>query len=146
MKMHLHRRNTRRGFTLIEVMVALLVLALAMSALQVRISQTLDSASYLRDKTIAQWVALNQLEILRISSRFGNAPPQQQLTGTAAMAGRTWYWVMTPQVSPDIEIGTAAAISSPSMVLITVSAENIETARASPLVSMTGVTDAWHGL
>jgi hypothetical protein len=52
---------------------------------------------------------------------------------------------MTPQVSPAIEIGTAA-INSPTMVLITVSAENFEAARASPLVSLTGVTDAWHGL
>ena len=140
-----HHHNSRKGFTLIEVMVALLVLALAMAALQVRIGQTLDSASYLRDKTIAQWVALNQLELLRISTRFGNAPPQQPLTGTASMAGRSWYWVMTPQVSPVTEIGTAA-ISSPTMVLITVSAENFEAARTSPLISLTGVTDAWHGL
>src|SRR5688500_19419739 len=112
MKMHLRHHNSHKGFTLIEVMVALLVLALAMSALQWRIGQTLDSAAYLRDKTIAQWVALNQLELLRISTRFGNAPPQQQLTGTAAMAGRTWYWVLTPQVSPDIAVGPEA-ISSP---------------------------------
>jgi general secretion pathway protein I len=143
--MHQYHRNPYRGFTLIEVMVALLVLALAMSALQLRIGQTLDSASYLRDKTIAQWVALNQLELLRISTRFGNAPPQQQLTGTAAMAGRSWYWVMTPQVAPAIALGTAA-INSPTMVLITVSADNFEAARSSPLVSLTGVTDAWHGL
>jgi general secretion pathway protein I len=145
MQMHRRLRSRSKGFTLIEVMVALLVLALAMSALQLRIGQTLDSAAYLRDKTIAQWVALNQLELLRISTRFGNAPAQQQITGTAAMAGRTWYWVLTPQLSPDIELG-AAALSSPSLVLITVSAENPEAARASPLVSLTGVTDAWHGL
>ncbi len=133
------------GFTLIEVMVALLVLAFAMAALQLRIGQTLDSAAYLRDKTIAQWVALNQLELLRISPRFGNAPLEQQTTGTSTMAGRTWYWAITPQTAPDIAVGDAA-ISAPSMVLISVSAENAVAARASPIVSLTGVTDASHGL
>ena len=139
-----HHHNSRKGFTLIEVMVALLVLALAMSALQVRIGQTLDSAAYLRDKTIAQWVAINQLELLRISTRFGNAPPQQQMTGTAAMAGRTWYWVLTPQ--PQADIDNTAPVSTPAMILITVSADNFEAARNSPLVSLSGVMDAWHGL
>jgi general secretion pathway protein I len=144
MTMRQHPPDSRKGFTLIEVMVALLVLALAMSALQLRIGQTIDSAAYLRDKTVAQWVALNQLELLRVATRFGNAPPQQQLTGTANMAGRTWYWVLTPQTQADIAIG-ATPISSPTMVLITVSVENLEAARASPLVSLTGVMDAWHG-
>ena len=145
MKMHQRHPDSGRGFTLIEVMVALLVLAVAMTALQLRISQTLDSAAYLRDKTIAQWVAVNQLELLRIATRFGNAPPQQQLTGTAAMAGRTWYWVLTPQLITNSLIGVDA-LSSPATVLITVSAESLESARNSPLVSITGVTDAWHAL
>ncbi|MES2626677.1 MAG: type II secretion system minor pseudopilin GspI [Pseudomonadota bacterium] len=139
------RHNQNKGFTLIEVLVALLVLAVAMSALQLRIGQTLDSAAYLRDKTIAQWVAINQLELLRIATRFGNAPPQQPLSGTAVMAGRTWYWMITPQVTATTELG-AAALTSPATVLINVSAENTEAARSSPLVSLTGVTDAWHGL
>ena len=133
MKMRQRHPDFRKGFTLIEVMVALLVLALAMSALQLRIGQTIDSAAYLRDKTIAQWVALNQLELLRIATRFGNAPPQQQLTGTATMAGRTWYWVLTPQVQADIEIGTTP-IANPAVVLIAVSADNRRGARV-PMVS-----------
>jgi general secretion pathway protein I len=135
--------DPHKGFTLIEVMVALLVLALAMSALQLRIGQTIDSASYLRDKTIAQWVALNQLELLRIATRFGNPPPQQQLTGTATMAGRTWYWVLTPQAQGDIG---ATPISSPTLVSIAISTENVDAAHTAPLISLTGVMDAWHGL
>src|SRR5215207_3143383 len=112
MKMHHRHPDASKGFTLIEVMVALLVLALAMAALQLRIGQTIESAAYLRDKTVAQWVALNQLELLRVATRFGNAPLQQQLTGAANMAGRTWYWVLTPQMPADIAIG-ATPISSP---------------------------------
>lgn len=96
-------KDRRAGFTLIEVMVALLVLALALAALQLRISQQLDSAAYLRDKTIAQWVALNQLELLRISTRLGNTPPQATMTGTAQMAGRTWYWELTRQLATTVE-------------------------------------------
>lgn len=144
MKMRQRHPDSRNGFTLIEVMVALLVLALAMSALQLRIGQTIDSAAYVRDKTIAQWVALNQLELLRVAARFGNPPPEQQLTGTATMAGRTWYWVITPQLPTGITLGETP-INSPAMLAIAVSAEDFDAALASPLVNLTGVMDAWHG-
>ncbi len=76
-----HPELCARGFTLIEVLVALLVLALAMSALQLRMSQHLDSAAYLRDKTIAEWVALDQLELLRIAARVGSAPAAGTVEG-----------------------------------------------------------------
>ncbi len=130
-------KDRRAGFTLIEVMVALLVLALALAALQLRISQQLDSAAYLRDKTIAQWVALNQLELLRISTRLGNTPPQAAMTGTAQMAGRTWYWELTQQLATTVE----SVAHSPLPITITVSAQNSLAVNSSPLVSITGVTD-----
>src|SRR5690554_2492547 len=85
-------RTHHHGFTLIEVLVALLVLALALTALQLRITQHLDSAAYLRDKTIAGWVALNQLELLRISEDLASPVPAGVQQGTAVMAGRNWYW------------------------------------------------------
>lgn len=135
-----HSGGARQAaFTLVEVLAALLVLALALTALQLRMSQHLDSAAYLRDKTVASWVALNQLELLRIALRRGSAPPASGTQGTASMAGRTWYWVLTPQLAPG---GSEQDALTP--VSVGVSAASLESARSAPLVTLTGVSDAWQ--
>ena len=127
------------AFTLIEVLAALLVLALALSAWQLRIAQHLDSAAYLRDKTVATWVALNQLELLRISQRRGSTAPIGALQGSVSMAGANWYWVLEPQLTQGL--GAPDAIVP---VSIGVSNESVEVARTAPLVTLTGVSDAWR--
>ena len=55
-----------RGFTLIEVMVALAVVAIALPALLISLYQQVDSTAYLRDKSIAHMVAANKLVELRV--------------------------------------------------------------------------------
>jgi general secretion pathway protein I len=140
MRRRLHKRPPREAaFTLIEVLAALLVLSIAMSAWQLRMSQNLDSAAYLRDKTLASWVAANQLELLRIARRRGTETPLAGLQGSVSMAGATWYWALTPQVTP-------AAMQEDVLVPVTVgvSPESLEAARSAPLVTLTGVSDAWQ--
>ncbi len=91
-------RGTRqRGFTLVEVMVALAVVAIALPALMVALYQQVDSTAYLRDKTLAQMVASNKLEELRILSRASESLLRGQDSGVAAMAGRDWYWWLDSQ-------------------------------------------------
>lgn len=126
------------AFTLLEVLAALLVLGIAMTAWQLRMAQNLDGAAYLRDKTVATWVALNQLELLRLAQRRGSAPVAGELQGTVAMAGATWYWVLAPQA----QAATDADAIVP--VTVSVSAASIEAARNEPLVAMTGVSHAWR--
>jgi len=48
------------GFTLVEVLVALMIVAMALAALMVAVSGTARTSGYLRDKTLAQWMALNR--------------------------------------------------------------------------------------
>ena len=58
--------GSSRGFTLVEVLVALTVVALGLTALMVAVSGTARTSGYLRDKTIAQWIALNRLTQVRL--------------------------------------------------------------------------------
>ena len=51
------RDNKQRGFTLIEVMIALTVVAVTLPALLFMLSQQTDGTAYLRDRSVAQWVA-----------------------------------------------------------------------------------------
>ena len=77
------------GFTLIEVLVALAIVAIGMAAVMRTVTSSADTVSYLRDKTFAQWVALNQIATLRIS---GQQPQVGKSDGEIDYAGRTWLW------------------------------------------------------
>jgi general secretion pathway protein I len=59
-----------RGFTLIEVLVALAIVAIALGAGLRAASVATDNAQRLRDVVAAQWCAENQLTGLRISRTF----------------------------------------------------------------------------
>lgn len=137
----MHRRLRKpfaqAAFTLLEVLAALLVLGIAMTAWQMRMAQNLDGAAYLRDTTVATWVALNQLELLRIAERRGATQRTGELQGSITMAGATWYWVLAPQAGQ-----TADDAIVP--VTVGVSAGGLDAARNEPLVALTGVSHAWR--
>jgi general secretion pathway protein I len=78
-----------RGFTLVEVLVALMVVAMGLAALMVTVSGTARTSGYLRNKTLAQWIALNRLSEVRLNvTKFG----QNTDTGELDFAGRTWHY------------------------------------------------------
>jgi general secretion pathway protein I len=81
--------RAQRGFTLIEVLIALVIVALGMSALLETLGSAADTSTWLRDKTFAQWIALNQLETLRVS---GTLPTDGTTDGELDYAGRHWRW------------------------------------------------------
>ncbi len=78
-----------RGFTLIEVLVALAIVAIGMAAVLGALTSSANTLSYLRDKTFAQWVALNQIATLRLS---GQMTPTGNSDGNTDFAGRSWHW------------------------------------------------------
>jgi general secretion pathway protein I len=82
----------RRGFTLIEVLVALAIVALGLIGVFGQISQTASAATRLRDKTLASWVALNKLTELRLQGAF---PRVGTSSGDDEMANTKWHWEMT---------------------------------------------------
>jgi general secretion pathway protein I len=77
------------GFTLVEVLVALVIVALGMSALLGTMGSAADTAAYLRDKTFAQWIALNHLAEVRLTK---NPPSKGTSDGEVEYAGRRWRW------------------------------------------------------
>jgi general secretion pathway protein I len=100
--------SRQRGFTLLEVLVALAIVALGMAAVLETLSSSADTVVYLRDKTLANWVALNQIALLRIS---GQVPPPGKSDGDTDFAGRKWLWheeVNTTQVPGMVRIDVSA--------------------------------------
>ncbi|HEY3785909.1 MAG TPA: type II secretion system minor pseudopilin GspI [Steroidobacteraceae bacterium] len=81
-----------RGFTLIEVLVALVIVAIGMAALMGALGSSADTVSYLRDKTFAEWVALNQLANLRLQLQPGQLPATGNTNGDVDYANRSWHW------------------------------------------------------
>ncbi len=81
-----------------EVLIALAVLAIAMAALVKSAGGFTANQVYLENKTIAHWVALNQLVILR---EKGGSPPVGRQDGQEEMAGRMWLWSAQISQTPD---------------------------------------------
>ena len=78
-----------RGFTLIEVLVALAIVAIGMAAVLEALTSSANTALYLQDKTFAEWVALNRIETVRLS---GAIPTAGTSNDTVDYAGRSWEW------------------------------------------------------
>jgi general secretion pathway protein I len=81
-----------RGFTLVEVVVALAIVAIGMFAVFRTIGDTAHNVGTLRDRTIAAWIADNRITEIRLT---GQLPSVDQTEGEVEMAGRRWHWVAT---------------------------------------------------
>lgn len=77
------------GFTLIEVMVALAVIALGLAAVIKTVTSTTNNTIYLRDKTFAYWVAQNQIAEIEVTT---SSPKKGFTDGEEKLAGQIWHW------------------------------------------------------
>ncbi|MGH8193848.1 MAG: type II secretion system minor pseudopilin GspI [Woeseiaceae bacterium] len=80
------------GFTLIEVMVALAIAALSLAAVAAAISQMVDAATSMRERTYASWIAQNRIAQLRLANVV---PEVSENSGELQYAGRSWTWRST---------------------------------------------------
>lgn len=84
------RHAESRGFTLIEVVVALAILGIGMLAVFKTIGDTVHNVDELRDRSFAEWIADNRITEMRIS---GEMPSVEETAGEVEFAGRQWHWL-----------------------------------------------------
>jgi len=86
-----------RGFTLVEVLVALVIVALGMAALLGTLNSAAGTVGYLQEKTLAEWIALNQVSTVRLAPQL---PSKGDSEGELEYAGRKWKWTQTVDDMP----------------------------------------------
>ena len=112
----------RAGFTLIEVLAALVIVSLGMLGVITAVGQTASNSTYLRDKTIAHWVAMNRLTEARLQPA---APKVDKSSDEVEMGGRKWRWTMVVTQTPietmrriDVSVRPEGANENSSMAFV----------------------------
>lgn len=82
-------RAASKGFTLIEVMVALTIVALSLTAVTASLSQMIDAGQTMRDRTYASWIAQNRITELRLAFE---TPEVGATNGEVQYANTDWAW------------------------------------------------------
>lgn len=111
-------RADERGFTLVEVLVALVILAVASAGLIGAAEAHVDSIRAMQSRTVAQWVAENRIAELTVA---GEAQPRPY--EVVEMLGQSWAVQVASRTSED-----------PELLAMTISVA--EAQAAAPLVTM----------
>lgn len=83
-----HKQNAT-GFTLLEVLVALAILAITLGALIKASGSYASNAGYLKEKTLAQWIAQNKATEYQLDNKF---PDTGSREGDVNYALQEWRW------------------------------------------------------
>jgi general secretion pathway protein I len=118
------RRAPARGFTLIEVLAALVIVALGMMGVIEAVTQSARNGTYLREKTLAHWIAMNVITERRLQA---SAPAVGETADDIEFAGVRWHWKM---------VVTQTQVES--MRRMQVSVRGADSAEDTSLVSVSG--------
>ena len=92
---HLRTISPYLGFTLIEVLVALVIVAFGMGAVLTALTKAAENTGRLREKTFAEWVGLNQLTTARLAIVPIVLGTTEDAQKDVKMAGSQWHWRQT---------------------------------------------------
>lgn len=87
-----------RGFTLLEMLVAVAIVAIALAAIIANGARSANNAAGLRDKSIALWVARNRLAEIELTPVW---PAAGKSNDDIKMAGVEWTWRVEVVATPD---------------------------------------------
>lgn len=92
--------HNQKAFTLLEVLVALTIIAITLGAIIKTSSDQAANTAYLKQKTIGNWVALNAHNQLLLEKKW---PSIAKSTDSVKMANHDWHWQREIQktLSPD---------------------------------------------
>lgn len=125
--------NLHKGFTLLETLVAMAILAIAMVAVIQTAGSSVTAQNHLQEKVFAEWVVLNQLTRMQVASELTSGltsglPEVGEYEGTEKMAGRQWRW-----------LAEVEATSNPYLLKATVHAGHVD--QQQYLMTVTGYID-----
>lgn len=90
------------GFTLIEVLLALTIIAIALTALLKAIAQNVENTQRIKEKTVSHWVALQGVALVQLGLLQINQ--SQETTQDTIMLGSHWYWRVKVSPTPEKSI------------------------------------------
>jgi len=110
--------KTNNGFTLLEVLVALVIVGLGMIAVFDQLSQMLSMTARLRDKTLANWIASDRITELQVNEQY---PKIGETDDEIEMARADWAYTVKISQVPDMDLRrvdvTVSFADSPDAIL-----------------------------
>jgi general secretion pathway protein I len=112
-----------QGFTLIEILIALAILSISLTAIIKATSQNIKDTAYLQDKTIANWVAVEimneaRLGLLKLPSEPGDLTKDTKMLGQEWTAHAYYATSRNPHVR-EIHVSVSKKSSSKTIVSLT---------------------------
>jgi len=95
--------SRQRGFTLIEVMIAMVIIAIAFTAILKATENCLTATSRLQARVVAHWVAAEILTAAQVGS-LKLPTEHRDITGETHMLGQLYQWRLTNQLTTNKDI------------------------------------------
>lgn len=88
--MILCEKKNASGFTLIEVLLALAIIAIALTAILKITAQNIATTARIKEKTISHWVAMQGVNMIQLG--LVQVTLSQEATQATTLLNQKWYW------------------------------------------------------